>query len=248
MASKRKSASNSRNSTANDADDRDFGLSVTGGLGPSLTSKQLKTTASTSKNATADDTDGEGFALSITRGLRPLLTSKRWREYSLTFPVAVSLIEHTSDHKSSERNKQERMRLLELPLDVLCLVADHLDVVAHACLKYTHPTLGCLSKEAGDLSACARSRIVGLLQRDGVLIPKELLGEARKGTSHGECSEYHDIAPKYCVTCRCHGHLSHCPACRVRTCARENIEFWRKWTGIMDDDTAFLAGTMQPNP
>ncbi len=122
------------------------------------------------------------------------------------------------------------MRLLELPLDVLCLVADHLDVVACACLEYANPALGYWSKkDPGNLSACARSRIVSLLQRDGGSIPKELLGVAKKGTNEGECSGYQGVSPKYCVICRCSGHLSNCPECQIRTCAREDIEFWQKW-------------------
>lgn len=297
MASKRKAASTSTYSTADDANDIEFGLSVTEGLAPLPTSTQLNTSASTLKDATADNTDNDDFALSITRGLRPLRRSKRFKKSSLALPVAVSLTEHTSDPKlSSERYDQKRMRLLELPLDVLCLVADHLDAVARACLRYAHPALGRWSKKDPDnLSACAKSRIVSLLQRDGVSIPKELLGVPKKGTSEGECSEYDDVAAKYCVICRCYGHLSHCPGCRVRTCAREgtyiselifpnggqlesqdmsrvqrtfslsrpvlqlqflpcigfadseicvDTEFWRKWTGIVDCDTAFIAGIM----
>lgn len=163
-------------------------------------------------------------------------------------PQTVSLT-HTSGHKSREVHKQEIVRLLELPLDVLYLVADHLDVVARVCLGYAHPALACWSKKKpGNLSLCARSRIVSLLERDDVSIPKELLGVARKGSNEGECSEYHNVMSKHCVICRCDGHLSHCPGCRMRTCAREDTEFWRKWTGIVDDDTAFLARTMHVNP
>lgn len=140
---------------------------------------------------------------------------------NLTLLKVVSLSKNISDHKPSEIPKQERTRLLELPLDVLCLVADHLDVVARACLKYAHPALGCWSEEyPRNLSLCARSRIISLLQRDDVSIPQELLGVERKDSHEGECTEYR-FATKYCVICRCHGHLSHCPGCRIRTCARE---------------------------
>ena len=320
-------------------------MSVTRGLGQSLTSKQLKTSASTFKDTTADDTDDEEFALSIrskrskksarsselnhdspfcladiklspveldtardnkppsTRPLEDLFMvapcselprlksvtthpsqSRQYQQretcstscvpnscpldlsaplsqtpttstpgnghgYSKTLPNTVSLTEHTSDYKPSKNHKQERLRLLELPLDVLCLVADHLDVVARACLKYAHPALGCWSKnDPGNLSLCARSRLVSLLQRDDVSIPKELLGVAKKGSNEGECSDYQAFAPKYCMICRCDGHLSHCPGCRIRTCIREDNEFWRKWTGIENDDASFLAGTMRSNP
>lgn len=363
MASKRKSTLISRDTISDDAADMNTNMSITTGLGPLQTSKQLKTLASTSKDTTTDDTDGEDFTLSITRGHEPLRRLKRskisapssesddnsplgladtnfnsveldiaqghpdasvslankpqsmrpiegtsrgtgyselpqlksvttypsqsphhhQREKSstsrvvnnrpldppsplsqgpatitpnngvdhsnLTLPKTASLTEHTSDCKSSEMQKQEEMRLLELPLDVLCLVADHLDIVARACLRYAHPALGSLSKnDPGNLSLCARSRIVSLLQRDDVSIPKELLGVAKKGNNEGECSEYHEVVPKHCVICRCDGHLSYCPGCRIRTCAREDTEFWRKWTGIVDDDTTFLAGAMHPNP
>ncbi|CAF9906998.1 MAG: hypothetical protein ALECFALPRED_003038 [Alectoria fallacina] len=347
MASKRKSASISPDATADDAADMDFDMSVTRGLGQSLTSKQLKTSASTSKDTTADDTDDEEFALSIrskrskksarfselnydspfcladiklspvevdtvdlankppsTRPLEVLFMvapcselprlksvtthpnqSRHYQQreacstscvpdscpldlsaplsqspttstpdngqcYSnLTLSNTVSLTEHTSDYKPSKEHKWEKLRLLELPLDVLCLVADHLDVVARACLKYAHPALGCWSKnDLGNLSLCARSRLVSLLQRDDVSIPQELLGVAKKGSNEGECSDYQAFAPKYCVICRCDGHLSHCPGCRIRTCIREDNEFWRKWTGIENADASFLAGTMRSKP
>ena len=161
----------------------------------------------------------------------------------------ASLTERFLDKKPSEIYKQEGMRLLKLPLDILCLVADHLDVVALSCLRYAHPALGSLSKiEPGSLSLCAKSRIVSFLQRDGVSFPKELLGVARKGTNKGECWEYHTVVPMYCVICRCDGHLSHCPGCQVRTCAREDTEFWRKWTGLVDVNTTFPIGTTHSNP
>lgn len=230
MASERNSALASRDPTADGADHAE--LSVTRGLGPFLTAAQVKRPAPTSKNATADDTDDEDLALSITRGLRSSHRSKRSKNSGLTPPVAVLLTKHTSDHKPSKRYRQEKMRLLELPLDVLCLVADHLDVVACACLEYANPALGYWSKkDPGNLSACARSRIVSLLQRDGGSIPKKLLGVARKGTNEGECSGYQGVSPKYCLICRCQGHLSHCGECGIRTCAREDTEFWSKWTG-----------------
>lgn len=170
--------------------------------------------ASILKDVIADSMNGEDPTLSI----------KRRKRSSHSLPVSVPLTEHTADHKPSESYKQEKMRLLELPLDVLCLVADHLDDVARACLKYADPALGCFSeKDPGNLSACARSRIVGHLLRDGVLIPKGLLEAARKGRKEGECWEYDNFVPKYCMICRCRGHLSHCPKCRVRTCAREGM-------------------------
>lgn len=357
MAFKRKSTLISWDTSSDYAANINVDMSVTTGLGPLPTSKQLKTSASMSKNTTTDDTDGEDFTLSITRGLEPLRRSKRSKtiapssesdhdspfgladfninpveldvalghtdtsvnladqppstrpiegilvgtgyselpplesvtthpsqnphcrqhelystpsvakdgpldppaplkgpitiapDMALTLPKTASLTEHFLDNKPSEIHKQEGMRLLELPLDVLCLVADHLDVIARACLRYAHPALGSLSKtDPGNLSLCARSRIVSLLQRDDVSIPKELLGAARKGENEGECSEYHNVVPKHCVICRCDGHLSHCPGCRIRTCAREDTEFWRKWTGWVDDNTIFLIGTTHSNP
>ena len=249
MASILNSASTSRDSIADDAQDRESGLSFTRGHGPFPTLEQTKTSVSTLKDAIADDTDDEDFALSITRGLRPLHRSKRLKSSSLTTPVVVLHTEHNPDHKPRERHRQDQMRLLKLPLDVLCLVAEHLDDVACACLRYASPALGYWSKQdPGNMSACARSRIVSLLQRDGGSIPKELLGVARKGTVEGECSGYQVASPKYCVICRCDGHLAHCPECRVRTCAREDTEFWHKWTGFVDDNTAMLAGTLHFNP
>ena len=137
-------------------------------------------------------------------------------------PTRVLLTKHTFTHKPSGKSKQGRAKLLELPLDILCLIADNLDVVARACLRYAHPALGFwCNGDLSNLSLCARSGIVSLLLRDGASIPEQLLGVARKGTDKGHCSEYQKIMPKYCVTCRCHGHLSHCPGCQIRTCVRE---------------------------
>lgn len=136
MAPKRKSASTLRDSEADDVDDTEFGLSVTVAAGRLRTSKRLKTSASILEDATADDTDDKDFAHSITRGLTPSHRSKRLPISSLTSPVAVSLPGHTSDKKPEERYKQETLGLLDLPVDVLCLVADRLDVVARACLRY----------------------------------------------------------------------------------------------------------------
>ena len=94
--------------------------------------------------------------------------------------------------------------------------------MARACLRYAHPALGYwCNGNLSNLSLCARSGIVSLLLRDGASIPEQLLGVARKGTDKGHCSEYREVMPKYSVTCRCHGHLSHCPGCQIRTCARE---------------------------
>ena len=234
MASKRKSASISRVPNGDDADDVYFELSVTVRVGRLQTSKKLKTSPSTPEDATADHRDDEEFA-------------KRSTNPGPTSPVTVSLTEHTSDHKTGKAHKQGTIRLLELPLDVLCLVADHLDIVSRACLGYAHPALGCFSKDPRNLSACAKSRLLSLVQRDGISVPKELLGAATQGTNEGQCSEY-QVARKYCTICRCEGHLSHCPGCRVRTCAREDVEFWRKWTGIMDYDAALLTDAMHSSP
>lgn len=171
-----------------------------------------RNSASISKDAIGDGANGEDSALG----------TKRRKRSSLTLPVTVPLTERTADHKPSESYRQEKSRLLELPLDLLCLVADHLDVVDRACLGYAYPAPGGFSEEdLCNFSACARSRIVSLLLRDGVSIPKELLEMTRKGTTSGQCSEYQNFVPKYCVICRCHGHLSHCPKCGIRTCARE---------------------------
>ena len=233
MASKRKAASISTDPTTGDADDSNGRL---------RTSKRLKQSAFTSQEATGD---GKELSNSVTEDLRP----KQPQESSLTLPVAVSLTEHTSHNKSSEGSKQEKMRLLDLPLDVLCLVADHLDVVDRTCLRYAHPALGHWSKKGqSNLSACARSRLVNLLKRDGAPIPEELFGAGAKNSNMGECWEYHMVIPKYCVACRCHGHLLHCPECRVRTCAREDADFWVRWTGKMVDDTAVPESVLHSSP
>ena len=258
MASKPKSPANSRHTTANGADDTNFHLSVTGDLDPLRTSQQLKASPSTSRDAAEDDTDDEDFAFNVTKGPRLLCRSKQLQDlvpptggingYSnLTLPIAVPLTEHHSYHKSSTLHKQESIKLLELPLDVLRLVADHLDVVARACMKYAHPALGyCSEKDRGNLSACARLRIARFLQKDKVSIPKELLGVTENITIDRGCSEYHNFGPKYCVICRCNGHLSHCPKCRIRTCIREDAEFWQRWTCVMDD-TVYLTDTTDSN-
>ena len=137
-------------------------------------------------------------------------------------PTRVLPTKRIFKHKPSGKSKQGRPKLLELPLDILCLIADNLDVVARACLRYAHPALGYwYNGDLTNLSLCARSGIVSLLRRDGVSIPEQLLGVASKGTAKGHCSKYHKIFPKYCVICRCDGHLSHCPECQIRTCARE---------------------------
>ena len=134
----------------------------------------------------------------------------------------VLLTKSTFKHKPSGKSKQGRAKLLELPLDILCLIADNLDIVARACLRYAHPALDFwCNGDLSNLSLCARSGIVSLLLRDGASIPEQLLGVARKGTDKGHCSEYHKIMPKYYVTCRYHGHLSHYPGCQIRTCVRE---------------------------
>ena len=260
MASKRNSASISRDVPADNAGAMLIDLNITRGLGQLRASKRLRS-ALTSKDAAADHTTGEDSSPIIPRG--PLLRDSKRSELSalpsesdydspfrsvntgvyphelktpqaagppgnghdysnLTLPTTLALTDNTSNHEPSEILKEERMTLLELPLDVLCLVADHLDVVARACLKFTHPALGCWAKEdLNNLSACARSRIVSLLLRDDASMPKKLRGVAAKGTNEGHCSEYHDVTPKYCVICRCDGHLSRCPGCRIRTCARE---------------------------
>ena len=137
-------------------------------------------------------------------------------------PTRVLLTKRTLKHKHSGNSKQGRGKLLDLPLDVLCLIADDLDVVARACLRYAHPALGYwCNGDLCNLSLCAKAGIVSLLLRDGASIPEQLRGVAKKGTGGGHCSEYQRIVPKYCITCRCYGHLSHCPKCHIRTCARE---------------------------
>ena len=162
------------------------------------------------------------------------------------------LTKHTLSHSPNEIQKQKTKTLLELPLDVLCLVADNLDIIARTCLKYAHPAFGCFSKEDfGTLSRCARSRIFRLLQRDHVSIPKELHNSiSKKWSCEGECVDYHkgtrDLM--YCGICRCHGHLSRCPGCRIRTCAREDNAFWRKYTRFVDDETLLPATIVHHSP
>ena len=137
-------------------------------------------------------------------------------------PTRALPTKRTFKHKPNGKSKQGTVKLLELPLDILCLIADNLDVVARACLRYANPALGYwCNGDVSNLSLCARSGIVSLLLRDGAPIPEQLLGVAEKGTAKGHCSEYHKVISKYCVTCRCYGHLSHCPECHIRTCARE---------------------------
>ena len=137
--------------------------------------------------------------------------------YSKPALPTCSLIKHTSKYKPWGNS-----RLLGLPLDVFCLITDHLDVVARVCLEYAHSASGDRSKDDfSNLSLCAKSAIVSLLLRDGTSLPEGLLGVKPKGTDEGHCSKYHKIVPKYCVVCRCYGHLSRCPSCLVRTCARE---------------------------
>ena len=137
-------------------------------------------------------------------------------------PTADNDYGYSEPNLPSGKSEPERAKLLELPLDILYLIADNLDVVARACLRYAHPALGYwCNRDLGNLSLCARSSIVSLLLRDGASIPGQLLGVAKNGTENSQCSEYNKIVPKYCVTCRCYGHLSHCPGCQIRTCARE---------------------------
>ena len=152
-------------------------------------------------------------------GLLESLASPKQRPAT---PTADKGYGYSKPNLPSGKSKPERAKLLELPLDILYLIADNLDAVARACLRYTHPALGYwCNRDLGNLSLCARSSIVSLLLRDGASIPGQLPGAARKGTENGQCSEYNKIRPKYCVTCRCYGHLSHCPGCQIRTCARE---------------------------
>ena len=221
MAPKRKSESTPVYSTASDTNSIEPKLSVTKGLALLRPSKQSNKSASTSKDATVDDTNNSDFALSNTRDRGPLRRSKRSKTSDLIPPEPVSLTEKTSKHRASERHPLQRLRLLELPVDVLCLVVDPLDIADRACLKYAHPALGLWSKQpVGDLSPCAKTRIVHLLVKDGAPIPKELAGWSSKSSSEQACAECPRDHP-YCVICRCNGHLSHCPVCRVRTCARQ---------------------------
>ena len=141
-----------------------------------------------------------------------------------TLPATVSLTQRISNYKPSENHKQGRQRALDLPLDIWYLIADHLDVVALVCLTYTYPALGHWSKQdSNNLSPCARSAIVSLLKRDGASIPEELLAMAAKSRGVAHCLEYHNLEPKYCLVCRCSGHIARCPECQIRTCARQGM-------------------------
>lgn len=220
-----RSASTSNNAAADDTNGEDSSPLIPRGPGLLRNSKRSKVSALPS------DSDYNPLFRPVNTGVYPfeLETPQAagppgngHEDSNLTLPTTLALTDNTSNHEPSEIHKEARMTLLELPLDVLCLVADHLDVVARACLKFAHPALGCWAKEdPSNLSACARSRIVSLLLRDDASIPKMLRGVAAKGTNEGHCSEYHGVTPKYCVICRCDGHLSRCPGCRIRTCARE---------------------------
>ena len=225
MAPKRKSESTPMYSMASDTNGIESKLSITKGFALLPPSKQSNISASSSKDATVDDTNNSDFAQSNTRDLEPLRGSKRSKTSDLIPPEPVLLTEHPSNHKASERHHLERLRLLELPVDILCLVVDPLDIADRACLKYAHPALGLWSKQpVGDLSACAKTRIVNLLTKDGAPIPRELVGWSNKNSGEKACEKCPHDYP-YCVICRCNGHLSHCPVCRVRTCAREGTYF-----------------------
>ena len=158
------------------------------------------------KQRPATSTAGDGYGLS-----------------KLNLPTRILPTISTFKHRRRGKSKQRRVKLLDLPLDILCLIADNLDVVARACLRYAHPALGYwFSGDISNLSLCAKSGIMSLLLKDSASIPKQLLEVGRRGTATGNCLEYCEImTKKYCVICRCHGHLSHCPGCQIRTCARE---------------------------
>ena len=223
MAPKRKSDSIPIYSTASDTNDIESKLSVTQGFALLPPSKQSNTSASTSKGATVSDTNNSDFTLRNTGDLGLLRRSKRSKTSGQIPPEPVLLAEDPSNHKPKKRHHVERLRLLELPVDILCLMVDPLDIADRACLKYAHPALGLWSKQPiGDLSACAKTRIVHRLTRDGGPIPRELVGWSSKSSAEKACREYPE---PYCVICRCNGHLSHCPVCRVRTCAREGTFF-----------------------
>lgn len=236
MTLKRRSMSVSRNAAAHNADEMDLSPSFRTNPNQSPCHHQHKS------HSISYGPHNRPLDLSTTLSHVPntSTTGDSHTQSDVMLPKTVA-----TNRKPSEIHKQGRMRLLELPLDVLCLVADHLDSVARACLKYADPALGCWSEEdPASLSLCAKSRIISLLQRDEISIPKELLGVAKNGIPKNECSEYEDIVPKYCVVCRCEGHLSRCPECRTWTCAREDHEFWLRWTRNMDDSTVILTGTM----
>lgn len=183
------------------------------GLMSSMDSK--RSSASISKDITAE----EG----------PLRTSKRLKTPSGT--ISRTSTEHSS---ASERSKQEGIRLQGLPLDITNLVSDYLDTVARSCLELA---LGCWPKnDPGTLSPCAKPRLAVLLRRDGPLIPQGLLEAARYSPLQARCSEYEAVSPVHCSICRCDGHLSYCPGCGVSTCARQDAEFWQKWTRTMNGD------------
>ena len=220
-----RSAPTSNDAAADHTNGEDSSPIITRGPGLLRNSKRSRVSALTSVSDydspfRSGNTSARPFELETPQAVGP--PGNGHDDSNLTLLTPLSLTENTSNHEPNEIHKEERMTLLELPLDVLCLVADHLDVVARACLKFAHPVLGCWAKEdPSNLSACAKSRIVSLLLRDDASIPEKLRGVAGKGTHEGHCSEYHNVTPKYCVICRCDGHLSRCPGCRIRTCARE---------------------------
>ncbi len=262
----------SRDAAVDDADATDFGLSATGGLGPLPTSNEFETSALILKEAMATQSSEvpqvklvttqssqsphhlqhEDFSTACVPNNRPPISSaplsqgittnmpdNRCDQSSLILSVLVSSTGHTSKDTPNRTHRGKRMTFLELPLDIMCLVVDQLDVVARTCLKYAHRQLDWV-QDISNLGPCPRIRIVRLLEKDGDSIPKELLGAAGKGTTEHECSHY--FISTYCVICRCRGHLSRCPRCRIRTCAREDTGFWQKWTRVVDDDTAFTDG------
>ena len=172
---------------------------------------------------------------------------------NLPFSKTVPPTEDAFNPSPSETPKQKAKTLLELPFELLCLVAENLDIVTRNCLKYAHPAFGCFCREGelGSLSICEISRLSRLFRKDRASFPKELaLIRAKKGFQEGECFLYHGETGglKYCVICRCNGHLARCPRCRVRTCAREDTEFWRKWTRFVDDETLLPAANVHPSP
>ena len=122
-----------------------------------------------------------------------------------------------------------KFKLLELPAEILYVIADHLDDVSRICFKNTSIYLRTLSIDLPSPSPCAQTELIKRLWRDKEVTPKILPQPIDK-----RCPMAY-----YCDACRCNGHRQRCDYCsrkstaeNSRDCPREIHARWRQWTRI----------------
>ncbi|MCJ1450554.1 hypothetical protein MMC28_000887 [Mycoblastus sanguinarius] len=123
-----------------------------------------------------------------------------------------------------------KLKLTELPPELILTVADHLDVVSCVALTYTNARLRSLKINKSSLTPCAKSKIVMNLSKDRKTTPRMV----PHGSYNQTCAKV-ERERDYCHACRCHGHSQDCEYCDIgtlRNCPREYNQVWRRWTRI----------------